>query len=167
MLSFVTRCTNKVNKRMTTKFDDAEIESIIKMLASGSDNSNARLQTVLLAVSNVYGCTPQTVRNHIIRHPELYEVTYGFIRIKPNISETSSQQEQDLEDFSKWLKLRESVLDECVEFLKGIPFSPLTEIILIGIGNARQELQGYSEVRFRQVLLDLRKSFGFEPKTEI
>jgi hypothetical protein len=109
----------------------------------------------------------QTVRNFIWRNSEAFDFTYGRLRKKVAKSTNIEQQVQDDQEFQKWLAPRMSLVEECLVFLKGVPVSPTLDNLLVMIANAREELYSYIDGKLDTVVMELRKSYGFEPTTKI
>jgi hypothetical protein len=150
---------------MTVEFDLTELYNTIAVLTDKEGWANA--QSVFKATATMHGCTMQTVRNFIWRNSEAFDFTYGRLRKKVAKSTNIEQQVQDDQEFQKWLAPRMSLVEECLVFLKGVPVSPTLDNLLVMIANAREELYSYIDGKLDTVVMELRKSYGFEPTTKI
>ena len=152
---------------MAIKFNVYDVLAVINVYTSGSAKSWAPAKLVYLDVAHKSECNPNSVRNFIVRHPEVFEIKYGKIRPKPTELHEVSQQLSDEEEFKQWVALRIDLIGETMEFLKTLPMSPTVENLLVAISNAREELKSYTDDKLRNLTMDLSTSYGFVPKCTI
>jgi hypothetical protein len=150
---------------MTKELDLLEIYKVIEMLADGQQGW-ANAQRVYIAVGKLYNCTPQTARNWCWRHTQDFEMEFGKIKSKSAKATTTKEQNSEIDEFELWLAPRLVLVEECLQYLKDSPQSPDIEALLISLGNARENLNNYSDAKLQNVVMELRK-LGFEPKTKI
>lgn len=151
---------------MTVEIDEAEVNKIIYMLKDGKEEW-ANAMKVFAALSNLYHCSPQTPRNFVYRHPELYEVKYGKVRVKVAQIKTNVDQDSATAEFEQWLAPRLVLAEECAQQLNSAPQNPDVETLLIALANAREDLNSYDDTKLQSVVMELRKIYGFKPNTII
>ena len=152
---------------MTVKLKVSEIYTIIKLYATGSAEGWVPTQSVYNNVASIYSCSPNTIRNFVVRRPEFFEVEFGMIRPAKFSDKPSIEQLNDEEEFKSWIAPRIDLIGEVLFFLTNVPMSPSVENLLVAVANAREELRSYNDDKLRSLVIELCTIYSFVPKTQI
>lgn len=151
---------------MTIQID---VNRVVKLFSESAPDAEGWVTTslILSKLASEHTCKPLTARNFLIRNTQYFEFQHGRVRLRKENVATVAEQSNIQEEFTKWLKEREALLDECVAYLSSQDTSPYLENFFVQIASLREELRSYNDSRLLGVLADLKRDYDFEPKTEL
>jgi len=150
---------------MTTQIELNEVLDSVRLSPTDSEGYvNTALLLSKLALK--YDCKVLTIRNFISKHSSYFDSKHGRMRLREEAQIPQQIQKDAQAEFQVWHDERCAYLDEIVQFLSTRQ-DPYMENLLIQIALAREELSSYSDAKLCSIDMDLRRDYGFVPKTEL
>ena len=139
------------------------LDELYRMIRESNPDSEGYVSVnqLLLKASEFFCCKPLTVRNFINKHRDLFEFRHGLIGLKK--VNTMEEQIIDTSEYEVWLKDREEVLNECLEFLKLQTPNPYIENIWVQCASARDDLYSFSDSKLLSLIMTIKRDFNFSP----